>query len=564
MTAARNAEEPALLALAMHPARPELVAWRRASHRPWSGMTVARPEGLPSGSPTGEPPPSDATWNRRAWLLLGGLLLLRIAYAAVFPLDLAPDESYYWDWGRRPDIGYFSKPPMIGWLMGLAGWAGGNTEFGLKVFPGLLATAGLAFVYLLGRDMYGGRVGWTAVLLLAATPANVALNTFFTIDAPLFLAWSASLWLAWKGHVARDLRWAVWLVPALGAGFLTKQIQLVFPVLWVAFLLAARPSRASGVPWMRVTLVTVLALAFLFPPLVWNWRHDWITFRHTADEISHNPLRPWRSLKFFVEFVGGQAALGGVLTWLLMMGAVVAGARRWRTADDRTRFLVLFSLPGWLAFAIFAFKQRVEQNWPMVFYTAAVVMAASRAQEGAERWPRAVRPALTLGSLLAALLLAVPFVFPRSPWAGAKSDPTARVRGWRTLAEKVEPLRRRVPRPETTFLLAPDDRYVASALAFYLPDQPRTYCWEDESRPESQYGIWGRPKDRLGWDALVFLPHPTAPRAQDVARRFESWERVGEFRIELGPRRDRDRLYHVFLGRNLRSVEPDGELQEGR
>ncbi len=39
----------------------------------------------------------DATWDRRFAVLLTGLFLLRLGYLLVAPLDLAPDEAYYWD-----------------------------------------------------------------------------------------------------------------------------------------------------------------------------------------------------------------------------------------------------------------------------------------------------------------------------------------------------------------------------------------------------------------------------------------------------------------------------------
>ena len=62
--------------------------------------------------------------GKRLWLWLGGIVLVRLIMllAVVNGADLAGDEAYYWDWGRQPDWGYYSKPPMIGWMMGVIGW----------------------------------------------------------------------------------------------------------------------------------------------------------------------------------------------------------------------------------------------------------------------------------------------------------------------------------------------------------------------------------------------------------------------------------------------------------
>ena len=66
----------------------------------------------------------DQLRGRRLWLWLGVIVLVRLVMMLVVVngADLAGDEAYYWDWGRRPDWGYYSKPPMIGWMMGAIGW----------------------------------------------------------------------------------------------------------------------------------------------------------------------------------------------------------------------------------------------------------------------------------------------------------------------------------------------------------------------------------------------------------------------------------------------------------
>ena len=54
---------------------------------------------------------------------LAGLLILsaasaHLAYLALAcPLDLAPDEAHYWDWSRRLDWCYYSKGPLVAWLI---------------------------------------------------------------------------------------------------------------------------------------------------------------------------------------------------------------------------------------------------------------------------------------------------------------------------------------------------------------------------------------------------------------------------------------------------------------
>src|SRR4051812_4510071 len=78
--------------------------------------------------------------NRSFWIFAALVLGFRLLVLIVVPVDLSGDEAYYWEWGRHLDWGYLSKPPGIAWLMALAGKAGGDTTFGIRVFSTVLGT----------------------------------------------------------------------------------------------------------------------------------------------------------------------------------------------------------------------------------------------------------------------------------------------------------------------------------------------------------------------------------------------------------------------------------------
>ena len=165
-----------------------------------------------------DPSPADAT-DARTWQLCLGLILglgvLRAAYVFLFPADLSGDEMYYWDWGRRPDWCYYSKPPMIAWLMNLSERLFGQTSAGIRLMAPLLGTGSLLAVALLARRMFDAKVALLTVLLCALNPANVALNLMLTIDAPLVLCWSVALLLLWRlVESPTPLRWP----PRSGSG----------------------------------------------------------------------------------------------------------------------------------------------------------------------------------------------------------------------------------------------------------------------------------------------------------------------------------------------------------
>src|SRR5437868_14933701 len=57
-------------------------------------------------------------WRLLAFSLIVGVAVLRIFYLAYScPLDLAPDEAHYWDWSRNLDWSYYSKGPLVAYLI---------------------------------------------------------------------------------------------------------------------------------------------------------------------------------------------------------------------------------------------------------------------------------------------------------------------------------------------------------------------------------------------------------------------------------------------------------------
>ena len=48
------------------------------------------------------------------WILVGTVVVVRLAAMGFDRTDLYVDEAQYWLWGQHFDLGYFSKPPLIG------------------------------------------------------------------------------------------------------------------------------------------------------------------------------------------------------------------------------------------------------------------------------------------------------------------------------------------------------------------------------------------------------------------------------------------------------------------
>jgi hypothetical protein len=63
------------------------------------------------------------------------LVVLKILAIYFTGLGLYGDEAQYWLWSQEPDLGYYSKPPLLAWF--LSGYTSlfGSSFFSLKTFP---------------------------------------------------------------------------------------------------------------------------------------------------------------------------------------------------------------------------------------------------------------------------------------------------------------------------------------------------------------------------------------------------------------------------------------------
>ena len=79
-------------------------------------------------------------WPRIGFLtLLVGLSGLNLLYVWKCPLDLCGDEAHYWEWARHIDICYYSKGPVVAYLIWLATHIGGDSPFAIRTVAVLLS-----------------------------------------------------------------------------------------------------------------------------------------------------------------------------------------------------------------------------------------------------------------------------------------------------------------------------------------------------------------------------------------------------------------------------------------
>src|SRR3954469_3268485 len=110
-----------------------------------------------------------------AWIV-AAVTIVRLVGLALSDVDLFFDESQYWAGSRELAFGYFSKPPLLAWLIAGAELVCGSSEACIRA-PAPIFYFGTSMVtYLIAEALYGERTAFWAALCIALS-ASVAFSS---------------------------------------------------------------------------------------------------------------------------------------------------------------------------------------------------------------------------------------------------------------------------------------------------------------------------------------------------------------------------------------------------
>ncbi len=470
-----------------------------------------------------------------AFLILGAAAL-RILYLTVdCPLDLAPDEAHYWDWSRHLDWSYYSKGPLVAWIIRASCWLFGawsTTLVGSEMLavrlPAVICgSLLLASLYVLTAQVLRREGVALAIVAVALTmPLIAAGSALMTIDAPYTCCWGWALVVGYRAifgtwdrtpilsepHRIGVLSHVGWQWPVfgllIGAGILAKYTMVLFVPFLGMFLLATPEYRRLLLRPGYWVMALIAGLCCL-PIVIWNMQYDWVTLQHTR---GHAGLQGGRG----IHWLGPLRYLGTQFAVLLGFWFVVWSIAAWQHRPGRERrpeilYLWWLSAPMFVFFGLFSFTNGGgEPNWPVTAYLAGAVLAGSWLTEALHTrgatWRRwALGNAVGFAGLGLVMTLAVhcttliqPVLLriagPASaahPMPLRKIDPTTRLRGWRFLAREVDAIRDELRRQGIEPVLAGTTWTLPGELGFYCAGNPTVYSIGSAlGDRHSQYDLW--------------------------------------------------------------------------
>ena len=456
-------------------------------------------------------------WRLAAAALIFAAAGLRIAYFAHdCPLDLAPDEAHYWDWSRHLDWSYYSKGPLVAWLIrlscALAGqWSRdltGSEMLAVRLPAVACGSLILVSLYLLAFQVFRrDSLAFGVVAAALCSPLIAAGSSLMTIDAPYVCCWGWSLVVGYQAI----FRQRVWAWPVLGviigAGILAKYTMVLWIPSMLMFLFFTTEYRPLLFRW-GFWVAIAIAAACCLPILIWNLAHDGMTFRHVSGQagLAGEAALRWRGP---FEYIAVQfAILLGF--WFCAWMLALYRFRPRPGIDAPITYLWWMSVPMFLVFFFFSFITPIQPNWPVTAYLSGLVLAAAWVAEQltsvetsrSRNAKVCITATCSIGVALIVFVHHTEWFHPAlAPVVGEPTesrphplrrlDPTCRLRGWRFLADQVNALRERLRQEGIEPVLAGSNWTLPGEVAFYCQGNPVVYSLGLAlGDRHSQYDLW--------------------------------------------------------------------------
>jgi 4-amino-4-deoxy-L-arabinose transferase-like glycosyltransferase len=497
------------------------------------------------GSITASPPAVTNVRFSHVLLALVALTAVRIWGLHVSTVDLYVDEAQYWAWSRDLAFGYFSKPPLLAWIIAASDHVCGSTEACVRSASPVFYLGTCLVVYAVGRELYGQKTAaWAAISFALATGMSFSSRIIST-DVPLLFFWSVALLAYIKLLPGPDWRWAIALGIAFGLGMLAKYAMIYFllSVTSAAFLdRDGRALLARGQTWLALAIGVLI----LSPNIYWNLSHDLATFRHTGGNVTGGGLhlRPFGPLEFLASqfAVAGPVVFATFLVVLLRIGA-------WPTSRE-DRLMLGFAVPTLALITALAFARSANANWAAPSIVSMTIFAVAWWLRYGSR--HALWLTLSIGLIAQiALLAGDAFAYRLTvPPLGRNADLYKRTLGWREFAAHA----RELAGNAEARTIASEGRSEVAELTYYLRGETVPRSWPGGTDPDNHFEVTQPLKDDAAEPILFISPCPDLER---VARFYRQAASLGSFVIRTGPTSSRQ--FHAF--KLSARQQPIGALQ---
>ncbi len=422
------------------------------------------------------------------------VLFLRVFYILYGHTDLSPEEAQYWLWSKHLDISYYSKPPLIAYMNALSTAIFGDTEFGVRINAVILGFLTSLLTYFFAKDIFKEgyfsnnkdleMFAFFSVIFIHGTVGFNLASILFLTDTPLLFFYTLTLFFLWKSiNKGRLYYWILTGISA-GLGFLSKYsvVLIVPPALIFLFLFKREIFKNIG-----FYLSLFIGTLFTIPVLLWNYQHNWVSFKHVSNLEGSNihSITLSKSINYLLTYLGGQILIISLFLFPFVLYTIV------KFIKDRKKkevfYLAIFPIFVFLIFLYIALKKKVYANWPAFAYISIFILTAFYIyKRKLFKW---FYPLFTLSIFSLILLFYTPLIdkIGLTRLLPPKRDPTKRLVGWEVVGKRASELIKRFKLKN--YFVFSETYQISSEMAFYIKPTPKVFCI-NIGRRMNQFDLW--------------------------------------------------------------------------
>lgn len=408
--------------------------------------------------------------DRLALIMIVLITAIRIALLPFSIVQLHGDEAQYWSWAQDLDWGYFSKPPLIAWIIAATTGVFGDAEWAARLGSPIFHAITASLLYLIGKKLNDGTTGLWAAAIYLLLPSVFLSSGIISTDVPLLCCFALAFLALLNLREQRSWKWAIILGLAIGFGLLAKYAMIYFIIASAIAIVLDKSTRKALLSGHGALAAMIAAIVFA-PNIIWNMQNDFQTVSHTAANanVGGIPFHPLELLEFWISQTG-------IFGFVFIVLLVIAMIHAFRHPDPDRKLLLIFALLPLAVISIQALISRANANWAATSMIAACPLIALWGLETLKRktW---LKIGIAVNALIGVLFLAAA-TLPGFAASIGMANSIKRTTGWPETVTAIETAFNAGYNGESFDVLATDNRLVFYDLNYYgIKETAPLYMW---------------------------------------------------------------------------------------
>ncbi len=300
------------------------------------------------------------------FFILVTITMCRIYALHVSPIELSVDEAQYWHWSRHLDFGYFTKPPLIAWIIAFTTSIFGNEEWAVRIFSPIIHLLISFILWMTAKFIFDSKSGKIAAIIWIFTPAASLGGFIMSTDTPLLFFWSLSLYFLLLTLRQNSSITSIIAGIFLGLAFLSKYAALYFLIFFIIWWLVYDRNYFLSVT--NILLIILTSIVVTSSNLYWNYLNDFVTVNHTISNANLSEII--LNYENVIDFLLSQFLVFGPLLFLIYLLIIIDSFFK----NKDTSLLAMISFPIIILITIQSFLKIANANWAVTSYIGGTIL----------------------------------------------------------------------------------------------------------------------------------------------------------------------------------------------